>query len=63
MFVTKSNFEYYLKIQDEEIRRLEANIWEMQGKHARLLAHLGLHEETRPKITELRKKGGPERGE
>ena len=63
MFITNAKLEYYIKLQDDEIRRIERKIWDIQGKHERLLAHLGLQEVTSPQITELRTKGGPERGE
>jgi len=44
----------------EEIGRLTAHIWRLEGRLQRLLDHFGLHEVTKPAETVIRTKGGPE---
>ena len=63
MFVTKATLDWRLEQRDRDIKALEAKYWALWHKHNLLLTHLGLTEIDVPAKTELRTKGGPEKGE
>lgn len=62
MLATKKDLENHIKATEWEIRQLRDRCWDLWHKHERLLKHFGLTEHTTPETTELRTKGGPERG-
>jgi hypothetical protein len=63
MFVKKTVFKDQIEYMSRDIKRLEERYWELWHKHEILLSHFGLTEHTIPQKTELRTKGGPERGD
>lgn len=60
MFVTKARLEQVTEYHERELKRVERKLWDLQYKHDRLLAHLGLIEHREPEKILLRSKGGPE---
>ena len=62
MFVTRKRLDRILKQHYDSTRSLENRYWELRYKHNELLRHLGLVEVDVPAKTELRIKGGPEKG-
>jgi len=63
MFVTKKEFLRCMRIQEEGMSQLNNKFRELRAAHDRLLKHLKLYEAELPAKTELRMKGGLEKGD
>ena len=62
MFVRTRDFDYEIADLRAELKILSEKYYRLYHKHERLMTHLGLYEQERSGV-EIRKKGGPERGE
>ena len=62
MFNTRKKLDAHISSMNYEINALKDRYWKLWHKHETLLKHLGLTEHDIPASTELRTKGGPERG-
>ena len=62
MFITQKDLNTHTNAIFYEIKELQDKYWKLWHKHEVLLKHLGLTEHKIPESTELRIKGGPERG-
>ena len=51
-----------IEILEDKIKILDERYWSLWHKHELLLKHFDLFEHKVPEYTELRTKGGPERG-
>ena len=55
MFITRKKLDFLLSQRDLDIQRLQDLYFELDYKHRKLMAHLGLKEVKIPETTEIRK--------